>query len=108
MNLERNFHFSLLKIRFFLGWLRPPNPPIKNLRQTSDNIACFYNSTLPIAVSKVKKFSTFFCGCKHKGVFSNIICGFVVTSEPSGGSGGRSLPAAEGEKILGVNNPPLR
>ena len=51
------------------------------------------------------KFSTLFCGCKHEGVFRNIICGFVGTS---GGSWGQSPPVAEGEKNFGVNKtPPL-
>ena len=105
MNSLRNFHFWLRKIRFFSRGASPPEPPSKESKQTSDNIACFYNLISPI-IKSVEIFNIILRlhTCIYKDVFRNIICEFVGTS---GWSGGRSPPVAEGKKNWGVNNLPL-
>ena len=91
MNSSRNFQFSLVKTQFFSRGASPSEPPSKESKQSYDNIACFYNLTLPIF--------------RSDEIFNVIICEFLGTS---GGSGRRSPPVAEGEKILRVNKtPPL-
>ena len=45
------FSDRFFKTRFFSRGASPPEPPSKESKQTSDNIACFYNLTLPIIKS---------------------------------------------------------
>ena len=102
INSLRNFQFSLVKAQFFSRGASPPEPPSKESKQISDNIAYFYNLTLPIIKSD-EIYNAIYC-CIHKGVVRNIICVFVGTN---GVVWGRTHPVAEGENVLRVNKPPL-
>ena len=93
---------------FFLGGRRPPNPPFNYIYVKvylrciiTLNIVNFWGLILfGVDFATLHKVSVI----GSRLIFKKLICGFI---EGKGGSGRRSPPVAEGEKILRVNKPPL-